>query len=89
MTRRAGVGNVPLSMTHRRPNHYNVCTIKKMAGNGDLDVNPIGKTSPVCGVCEAAKAHRRTVLKHREYEPFREPFQRVWCDLKGKVDKDF
>ena len=90
MIRRAGVTNVPLDVMHRRLNHCNIDTIKRMAKNGALDVNVMGKTSPVCGVCETAKAHRRAVPKHREYEPEElKPFQRVWCDLKGKLDKDF
>ena len=88
--RRAGVSNVPLDVMHRRLNHSNIDMIKRMASGGSLDVNVIGKTNPVCGVCETSKAHRKPVPKQREHEPEKlKPFQRVWCDLKGKVDRDF
>ena len=64
--------------------------IKKMSKRGSLDVSVIGKIDPVCGVCETAKAKRKPVPKHREHEPGElQPFQRVWCDLKGKADRDF
>jgi len=90
LARRPGITNVPLDVMHRRLNHINVDLIKKMSKGGSLDVSVIGKIDPVCGVCETAKAKRKSVPKHREHEPEElQPFQRVWCDLKGKVDRDF
>ena len=75
---------------NRRLNHSNVDMIKKMSKGGSLDVNVVGKINPVCGVCESAKAHRKPVPKQREHDLEElKPFQRVWCDLKGKVDRDF
>ena len=90
LTRRVQAHNVPLDLLHRRLNHMDPKGILKMAQSGDLDVNVIGKSIPVCDVCETAKAHRRSVPKVREYESCElKPFERCWTDLKGKVDRDF
>ena len=81
---------MPLDVMHRRLNHTNADLIKKMSKGGSLDVSVIGKITPVCGVCETAKAKRKSIPKNREHEPEElQPFQRVWCDLKGKVGRDF
>ena len=90
LSRRSRAKSVPLEVMHRRLNHMDVNKILKMAKCGDLDVNIIGKSIPVCDVCEMAKAHRRSVPKVREHEAKEDkPFERCWTDLKGAVDADF
>ena len=90
LARRVRGQHVALDLLHKRLNHVDVQTILKMNKAGSIPFNVTGKTIPVCQVCETAKAHRRSVPKSREHEPDTvKPFERVWTDLKGKVDKDF
>ena len=80
---------VDLRLIHRRFGHVGQNLIRKMCQDGALNFKLSDDTTYTCDTCDACKLTRRHVPSERENEPLEwEPFERIWTDVKGKVEPD-
>jgi hypothetical protein len=81
---------VSLDLLHRRLAHFDPKMLDNMVSQHSVDVRLIDHRSHTCDACKANKLTRGTTPDQREQEPAqRQPFERVWTDVKGKLLKDF
>ena len=89
LARGSGI-NIDFDLAHRRFGHFNAQTLRDMFRADAIDLKLTGRAEhPVCDICSANKVTRTPVPTTRQNEPIHiQPFERVWSDVKGPVEKD-
>jgi transposase InsO family protein len=87
---RGSGNNIDFDLAHRRLGHFNADLLRDMFRAEAIDLKLTGRAEhPVCDVCSANKVTRTTVPNSRINPPVHtQPFERVWSDVKGPIDKD-
>ena len=81
---------ISVDLAHRRFGHFAKDKIVKMLETDNVGLTLTNRRSTVCDICLANKLTRNTVPKSRENPPVaRAPLERVWTDVKGKLEPDF
>ena len=81
---------IDLELAHKRFGHVGQLLLSRMFEAGAIDLQLSSKKLFLCPVCAANKVTKNPVPSRRERpQQVRQPFERIWSDVKGPIMKDF